>query len=69
MNEPIISRASIRACARDDFAKGAGRDDHNMNPGSAAIDDWQAEWDLCNMRRLQAQRRATSGQVCTGTPP
>ena len=50
MDQPIVSRDMIRACARDDFAKGVGRDEHNMNPGSAAIADWQDEWDKCNAR-------------------
>lgn len=44
MDEPIISREAIRAKARADFARGAGRDEHGMNPGAAAIAEWQDEW-------------------------
>lgn len=45
MDEPIISREAIRAKARRAFTAGAGRDDHGMNPGAAAIAEWQGEWD------------------------
>jgi hypothetical protein len=45
MDEPIISREAIRAKARRDFQRGAGRDEHGMNPGAAAIAEWQGEWD------------------------
>jgi hypothetical protein len=44
MDEPIISREAIRAKARRAFARGAGRDEHGMNPGAAAIAEWQGEW-------------------------
>lgn len=45
MNEPIISREQIRERARCAFAAGKSRDEHDMNPGSAAIADWEAGWD------------------------
>lgn len=45
MSDPIISRDHIRAKARAAFAAGKGRDDHGMNPGAAAIADWQDAWD------------------------
>jgi hypothetical protein len=46
MNDPIISRDTIRAKARRAFARGAGRDDHGFNWHSRdAIATWQGEWD------------------------
>lgn len=43
----IVSREEIRRRAREAFARGAGRDDHNMNWFAPAVADWQAEWDRC----------------------
>jgi hypothetical protein len=43
----IVSREEIRRRARDAFARGAGREDHNMNWFAPAVVDWQAEWDRC----------------------
>jgi len=40
-------REHVRERARRAFAAGMGRDEHGMNPGSAAIKDFQAEWDMC----------------------
>jgi hypothetical protein len=45
MTEFIFSRAAMRARGAAAFGSGLGRDDHGMNPGSAAIEDWQAGWD------------------------
>jgi len=45
MTEPIISRETIRARARDAFERGAGRDEHDMNWHSYALADWTDEWD------------------------
>jgi hypothetical protein len=69
MHDSIISRETIRARARAAFSRGAGRNDHKMNPHAAAVDDWQAEWDVCQMEQLQAQRRATSGQLAEVSAP
>lgn len=35
----------MRTKGRAAFAAGKGRDDHGMNPGSAAIAEWQDGWD------------------------
>jgi hypothetical protein len=53
MTDQIISRDLIRRKAREDFARGAGRDDHGFNWHSPAIATWQEEWDWCalHMRR------------------
>lgn len=40
-----LVREQMRESARQAFAAGIGRDGHGMNPGSAAIKDWQEEWD------------------------
>jgi hypothetical protein len=45
MDEPIISRETIRAKARRAFNAGAGRDDHGFNwHCKDAIETWQGEW-------------------------
>lgn len=58
MHDSIISRETIRTRARAAFARGAGRDDHNMNPQATAVADWQDEWDRCMVQQVQDQRRA-----------
>jgi hypothetical protein len=68
MTDSIVSRATIRARARAAFQRGAGRNDHKMNPDAAAVADWQAEWDCCHMQQLQAQRRVTRGQLEVSPP-
>jgi hypothetical protein len=45
MDEPIISRETMRARGRAARAAGLGRDEHNMNWHAAAIAEWQAGWD------------------------
>jgi len=45
MTFAIISRQTMRNRGADAFEKGEGRDDHHMNPGSAAIPVWQEGWD------------------------
>jgi len=62
MTESIISRETIRARARAAFQRGAGRNDHKMNPDAAAVADWQTEWDCCAAEQVQDQRRK-SGTV------
>jgi hypothetical protein len=47
-------RAHQHERARRDFAAGKGRDDHGMNHGSAAIADYQAEWDRCAAEQVTA---------------
>lgn len=53
MTDQIITRTTIRAFGRSAFAAGRGRDDHNMNPGSAAIVEWQQGWDDAKAERAQ----------------
>ncbi|GAB3416769.1 hypothetical protein GCM10027318_34090 [Massilia agilis] len=58
MDEPMISRDTIRARARDAFARGADRDQHGFESHQyGAITEWQAEWDRCqaeNQDELEA---------------
>ena len=49
----IAVRENVRRKAREDHAAGLPRDAHNMNP-SAALDDYQAEWDWCEELKRQA---------------
>jgi hypothetical protein len=62
MDESIKLRSLVQAKARNDarkqFVKGAGRDSHGMNPGSAAIADFQAEYD-----RLEREYHTSANQV------
>lgn len=44
MNEPIFSRESMRARGARAFAARKGINEHGMNPGSAAIEEWQLGW-------------------------
>lgn len=45
MTDQIISRDHIRAKGRAAFEAGRGRDEHFMNPGSPAIEEFQEGWD------------------------
>lgn len=59
MDEQIISRAALERRIREKayaaFITKAGRDAHNMNPGSCAVADFEAEYD-----RLEAEARASA---------
>jgi hypothetical protein len=49
MDEPMISRETIRERARKAYAEGKGRDAHGFEqhqPGAISV--WQAEWDNCD---------------------
>lgn len=50
MSDSIILRETIRARGAAAFEVGRGVDDHGMNPGSAAIRDWQFGW---HTRRIE----------------
>jgi hypothetical protein len=45
MSDEIIPREWIREKGRAAFVAGKGRDEHHMNPGSPAIEEFQAGWD------------------------
>lgn len=53
MDISIISRDTIRARGAKAFDNGRGIDAHGMNPGSPAIEDWQAGWRARRDQRLQ----------------
>lgn len=53
----IVSRDYMRTKGANAFDAGKGRDDHNMNPGSAAIVEWQAGWDKRSLLTRQVARR------------
>lgn len=71
--EPIISRDMIAAKARAAFARGAGREDHGFNWHSlAAIDAWQAEWDICAAEKHRDHVTGLGklvGQLAEVSPP
>jgi hypothetical protein len=58
MTGQIVSRDYMHAKGRAAFEAGEGRDAHNMNLGSAAIEDWQAGWDRAALLAKQVARRA-----------
>jgi hypothetical protein len=45
MDDAIVSRDYWCTKGRDAFEAGRGRDDHDMNPGAAAIKEFQDGWD------------------------
>jgi len=54
MDTSIVSRDMIATKARAAFERGAGRNDHNFNwHCTAAIEVWQAEWDLCQAEQVE----------------
>jgi len=52
MTDQIISRDLIREKGAAAFNAGRGRDEHNMNPGAAAIEEWQSGWDEAHLASL-----------------
>lgn len=62
MDHSISSRATIRTKARRAFASGKGRDEHGMSAGSAAVETWQTEWDLCAQAARAAAKAAHQQQ-------
>jgi hypothetical protein len=61
MDEPIFSLAITQESARNAHARGAGRNDHNMNWHAARVPVWQAEWDRCEDSRVRGNR--TTGKL------
>lgn len=59
MTDNIISRETIRARGARAYNRGRGVDDHNMNPGSAAIKDWQFGWHTARVEQRQDRERIT----------
>ena len=76
MDESITLRSLVKAKARNDarkqFAKGAGRNSHGMNRGSAAIADFQAEYDRLereHVTHVAAEQLLAAAMMWDGTPP
>lgn len=67
MDDPIISRDTIRQRGADAFDRGVDVDGHNMNPGAPAIEDWRKGW----MERRAAVYERDLVKFCAGevTPP
>jgi len=63
MDDPIISRETIRRRGAAAFDQGLGQDDHNMNPGAAAIKDWQFGWHTRRIEKTQAERKPARQQL------
>lgn len=62
--DQIVSRDEMRSRGAEAFDDGRGIHDHNMNPGAAAIDDWQAGW-----RARQVAAIRSFANMPEGTPP
>jgi hypothetical protein len=73
MDESIKLRslvlAKVRENARKQFIKRAGRDSHGMNPGSAAIADFQAEYDRLELDYGAASNQVLAAAMVMGCPP
>jgi hypothetical protein len=73
MDESIKLRSLVQAKARNDarkqFVKGAGRDSHGMNPGSAAISDFQAEYDRLEREYHTSANQVLAAAMAMGCPP
>lgn len=52
MTDQVISRALIRSKGAAAYRAGQSRDNHHMNPGSAAIEEWQAGWDEARVKAM-----------------
>ena len=65
MTDQIVSRDYMRTKGAEAFADGQGRNDHDMNPGSAAIAEWQAGWDQVYAAAAAALARATQEEDAT----
>lgn len=63
MNDAIVKVADIEQMARDDFARGRKRDEHNMNWHALALPTWQAEWDRCAARAVIAKAQLNLGMA------
>jgi hypothetical protein len=63
----LVTPAMNRQRGADAFDQGLGIDDHNMNPGSAAIADWRKGW----QERRAAVHAAALVKHCMGeiSPP
>lgn len=61
--DQIVSRKDMHSRGAEAFDDGRGIHDHNMNPGAATIDDWQAGW---RARQIAANR--SFAKMSEGTP-
>lgn len=59
MTDQIVSRTEMHRRGAAAFVRGLGRDDHNMNAGAPAIEDWQKGHDAA----AAAYTRATMAQA------
>jgi hypothetical protein len=63
----LVTPAMNRQRGADAFDRGAGIDDHNMNPGAPAIEDWRKGW---LERRAAVHAAALIKHLAgVGTPP
>lgn len=69
MDDPIISRDTIRQRGADAFDRGVDVDGHNMNPHTSAmaIADWQQGWR--DRRAAVHARDLVKFASGVGTPP
>jgi hypothetical protein len=67
MMEHIISRETMRKRGAKAFEQGLGINDHGMNPGSPAIEDWQAGWR--DHRIMVCALHVVKSQLAEACPP
>ena len=54
MTDQIASRSMMFDRGGIAFVRGHGINDHNMNPGAPAIEDWQKGWKAAQAAYLRA---------------
>ena len=55
MTDQIVTRAKMRERGKAAFAARRSREDHGMNPGSPAIEDWSEGWDDARLASVHAE--------------
>lgn len=70
MTDQIVSRTEMHRRGAAAFVGGRGRDEHGMNPGAPAIEDWQKGYDA--LAAAYSRAVAPQAQVVkatAGSPP
>lgn len=65
MDDPIISRATMRARGAAAFTSGRSRDSHSMNPWAPALPDWLEGFD----QAAQEWHASTRAEPLEVSPP
>lgn len=69
LNIRPVTPAIMRARGADAFERGLGIDDHDMNPWSSAVSDWQAGWRQRAKEDQQDRAWAARQDLAEVSPP